>query len=78
VIVSSLTPRSYAAGLFRSERTADSDLVEMDEQIVRILVDPERARVDQLLAPVTTGQNTDPERARPLRGEQVRDACRAR
>jgi len=50
----------------------------MDEQIVRILVDPERARVDQLLAPVTTGQNTDPERARPLRGEQVRDACRAR
>src|SRR5215208_4089063 len=54
-----------------SERSSDADLVEVVEQVARIVVDAVGARVDQLLAPVTAGEQTDTEGARSSRGEKI-------
>src|SRR5215217_8175582 len=58
----------------RSERSPNADLVEVVEQVLRIVVDPVGARADQLFAPVAAGEQTDAERARSSRGQQVPDA----
>ena len=56
------------------QRAPHPDLVEVGEQVARVFVDPVRARVDELLAPVAARQQTDPERPRAPRREQIPDA----
>src|SRR5438105_191760 len=55
----------------RSEPAAHADFVEVCEQVAGVLVDPEGARVEELLAAITARQQADPERASAPGGEQI-------
>ena len=50
------------------------DLVDMKQQVGRILVDPKRARLLQLIEPVPATEQSDGERAAARRRQHVPDA----